>query len=408
MTPEIKGLIVLAVLKIVVIFSAYMVGVIMVIWLERRVSAWKQDRLGPNRVGPEGLLQGVADGIKNIMKEETFPAQADRLLFVLAPTLSFIPALLTFAVIPFAAPFDLRFDFALGPLGRFTHSGPMPVMVADLSVGLLFILALGSLSVYGIVLAGWSSNSKYALLGGLRAGAQMVSYEVALGMSLTTIFILAGNVTLSEIIVAQQQSMWFVFMLTLGFVMFAISALAEANRLPFDLPETESELVTGFHTEYSSMKFSMFFIAEYAHIITGAALITTLFFGGWSVPFAGVIPFFPAEGSVLYSLLSLGSFGLKTLFFIYGYIWIRWTLPRFRFDQLMQLGWKVLLPVAIGYILLIATAVLTLDGLGIPMGKLYGFILFAINAVLVYVFFWVYDRNRLLEGAAHRRRRVEV
>lgn len=408
MTPEIKGLILLAIVKIVVIFSAYMVGVIMVIWAERRVSAWKQGRLGPNRVGPEGLLQGIADGIKNIMKEETYPAEANRLLFVLAPALSFIPALLTFTVIPFAAPFDLNFDFALGPLGRFTHSGPMPVMVADLSVGLLFILALGSLSVYGIVLAGWSSNSKYPLLGGLRAGAQMVSYEVALGMTLTTIFILAGNVTLSEIIVAQQQSMWFVFMLTLGFVMFAISALAEANRLPFDLPETESELVTGFHTEYSSMKFSMFFIAEYAHIITGAALMTTLFFGGWSVPFAGVIPFLPAEGSVSYSLLSLGSFGLKTIFFIYGYIWIRWTLPRFRFDQLMQLGWKVLLPVAIGYILLIATAVLTLDAFGIPMGKLYGLILFAINAVLVYLFFWVFDRNRLLEGAAHGRRQVEV
>jgi len=408
MTPESKGLIVLAVVKILVIFTGYMVGVIMVIWLERRVSAWKQDRLGPNRVGPEGLLQGIADGIKNMMKEETFPTEANRLLFVLAPMLSFIPALLTFAVIPFAAPFNLNFDFALGPLGRFTHSGPMPVMVADLSVGLLFILALGSLSVYGIVLAGWSSNSKYALLGGLRAGAQMVSYEVALGMTLTTIFILAGNVTLSEIIVAQQQSVWFVFMLTLGFVMFAISALAETNRLPFDLPETESELVTGFHTEYSSMKFSMFFIAEYAHIITGAALITTLFFGGWSVPFAGVIPFFPAQGSVLYSLLSLGSFALKTIFFIYGYIWIRWTLPRFRFDQLMQLGWKVLLPVAIGYILLIATAVMTLDVLGIPMGKLYGLILFAINAVLVYLFFWVFDRNRLLEGAAHGRRRVEI
>jgi NADH-quinone oxidoreductase subunit H len=408
MTPEIKGLILLGAVKILVIFTAYLLGVIMVIWAERRVSAWKQDRLGPNRVGPEGLLQGIADGIKNIMKEETLPAEANRLLFVLAPTLSFIPALLTFTVIPFAAPFTVNFDFALGPLGRFTHSGPMPVMVADLSVGLLFILALGSLSVYGIVLAGWSSNSKYALLGGLRAGAQMVSYEVALGMTLTTIFILAGNVTLSEIIVVQQQSVWFVFMLTLGFVMFAISALAETNRLPFDLPETESELVTGYHTEYSSMKFSMFFIAEYAHIITGAALITTLFFGGWSVPFAGVIPFFPAEGSVLYSLLSLGSFVLKTIFFIYGYIWIRWTLPRFRFDQLMQLGWKVLLPIAIGYILLIATAVLTLDEFGVPMGKLYGLILFAINAVLVYVFFWVFDRNRLLEGSAHGRRQLEA
>jgi NADH-quinone oxidoreductase subunit H len=408
MTPETKGLILLAIVKILVIFTAYMVGVIMVIWMERRISAWKQDRLGPNRVGPEGLLQGVADGIKNIMKEETFPTQANRFLFLLAPAMSFIPALLTFTVIPFAAPFDVNFDFALGPLGRFVHHGPMPVMVADLPIGLLFIVALSSLAVYGIVLSGWSSNSKYALLGGLRASAQMVSYEVALGMTLTTIFILAGNVTLSEIIAVQQQSLWFVFMLTLGFAMFAISALAETNRLPFDLPETESELVTGYHTEYSSMKFSMFFIAEYAHIITGASLITTLFFGGWSIPLASVLPFLPAQGTVLFSLLSLGSFFVKALFFVYCYIWIRWTLPRFRFDQLMQLGWKVLLPMAIGYILVIAAVVLVLDDAGVTMGKLYGLVLFGVNGVLVYLVFWIFDHNRLLEGAAHGRRRVEV
>ncbi len=405
MTPEMKGLVLLGLGKTLIFFSVYMVGVMMVIWAERRVSAWKQDRLGPNRVGPQGLLQAVADGLKNFMKEETFPAQANKTLFLLAPVMSFIPALLAFAVIPFAAPVRVDFDFTLPVLGQFVHQGLMPVMIADLPVGFLFILAVASLGVYGLVLAGWSSNSKYALLGGLRASAQMVSYEVAMGMSITTIFILTGNVGLSQVVAIQQQSLWFVFPLLLGFVLFFISALAENNRLPFDLPETESELVSGFHTEYSSMKFSMFFIAEYAHIITGACLITTLFFGGWDIPVLDRFAFFPQEGTLIYSLLSLGAFCFKAIFFMYTYIWIRWTLPRFRFDQLMQLGWKVMLPLALVYILLIATVVLVLDSANVAMGPAFAGWLFAANIPIVYIVFWVLDRGRLLSGA---QRRLEV
>jgi NADH-quinone oxidoreductase subunit H len=401
-SPETKGLILLAVIKILMVFTVYNVGVMMVIWAERRVSAFKQYRLGPNRVWIFGLGQSVADGVKNIMKEETFPAQADRLIFLLAPLVSFVPALLVFAVIPYAAPLPLEFDFALPVLGQFTHTGTMPVVIADLPVGFLFVLAVSSLGVYGIVLAGWASNSKYSFLGGLRASAQMVSYEVALGFSITSVFVLVGNVKLSDIIVAQQQSLPFVLPLTLGFILFFVSALAENNRLPFDLPETESELITGYHTEYSSMKFSMFFIAEYAHIITGASLLATLFFGGWDIPF-----WRPDQPSLLYTLATLMSFSVKTLFFIYVYIWIRWTLPRFRFDQLMQLGWKFMLPLALMYVLVIAgTALILEQGFGMTFGPAYAWILFALNLVLVFVVFGILDRGRVLQGAQHRRMEV--
>ena len=395
MTPELKGFILLSTVKILVVFSVMNVGVMMVIWAERRVSAWKQDRLGPNRVGPEGLLQSVADGIKNIMKEETWPSEANKMLFLLAPVLSYIPAMLTFAVIPFAAPLPVNFDFTLPLLGRFVHSGPMPMMIADLPIGLLFIVAIGSLSVYGVVLAGWSSGSKYSMLGGLRASAQMVSYEVALGFSFIGILMLTGNVTLPEIIARQQESVWFVLALTMGFIFFFISTLAEANRLPFDLPETESELVTGYHTEYSSMKFSMFFIAEYAHIITGSALMATLFLGGWDVPFT---TWDEGQPGLFKSLVTLAAFSVKTLFFIYTFIWIRWTLPRFRFDQLMQLGWKFMLPVTLGYILVLATTVLILDEIGWSTGLPQGLALFAMNAVLIYLVFFILDRGRLMMG----------
>ena len=401
MTPEVKGLILLASVKITVVFTVMMVGVMMVIWAERRVSAWKQDRLGPNRVGPEGLLQSVADGLKNIMKEETWPAQADKVLFLLAPAFSFIPAMLTFAVIPFAAPMPVNFDFTLPLLGRLVHAGPMHMMIANLPIGMLFIVAVGSLGVYGIVLAGWASNNKYSLLGGLRASAQMVSYEVALGFSFVGVLILVGNVTLPEIIAHQQNSLWFVFALSVSFVFFFVSSLAETNRLPFDLPETESELVTGYHTEYSSMKFSMFFIAEYTHIITGSALIATLFLGGWDIPFTA---WDSGEPTVLKSLLSLGFFAVKTLFFIYVFIWVRWTLPRFRFDQLMQLGWKFMLPVLLGYILILATTVLALDRVGWSIGLRYGLVLFVVNAVLMYVVFYLLDRDRLMLGRTRRAR----
>ncbi|MBI4420077.1 MAG: NADH-quinone oxidoreductase subunit H [Gemmatimonadetes bacterium] len=318
-------------IKILFVFTVVMVGVMLVIWAERRISAWMQDRLGPNRVGPEGLLQSVADGLKNLMKEETWPAAAERTLFLLAPAMAFTPALLTQAVIPFAAPMPVSFDFTLPILGRLVHQGPMAMVIADLPVGFLYILAFTSIGVYGIVLAGWSSGSKYSLLGGLRASAQMISYEIPMGMSLVAVMLVAGNVTLSDVIARQQQSLWFVFSLLLAFLMFLVTAFAETNRLPFDLPETESELITGYHTEYSSMKFSMFFIAEYANLMTASALLATLFFGGWDIPFTR---WDQGEPSVLKSLATLGAFSIKALAFVFVYIWVRWTLPRFRYDQL--------------------------------------------------------------------------
>ena len=399
MTPELRGFVLLGIVKILVVFTVLNVGVMMVIWAERRISAWKQDRLGPNRVGPEGLLQSVADGVKNIMKEETWPAEANKLLFLLAPAFSFIPAMLPFAVIPFAAPLPVNFDFTLPLLGQFVHSGPMPMMIADLPIGILFIVAMTSLGVYGIVLAGWASNNKYSLLGGLRASAQMVSYEVALGFSFVGVLVLAGNVTLPDIIAHQQESVWFVFALAVSFVLFLVSSLAEMNRLPFDLPETESELVAGYHTEYSSMKFSMFFIAEYTHIITGSALIATLFFGGWDIPFTS---WDSGSPTIFKSLATLLFFSLKTLFFIYVFIWIRWTLPRFRFDQLMHLGWKFMLPVLLAYILLLSATVLVLDSVGWSTGLRYGLVLFAANVAMGYVVFFLLDRDRLMMGRSRR------
>lgn len=402
MTPELKGYLLVAVLKIIAVFTVYNVGVMLVIWAERRVSAFIQDRLGPNRVGPAGLLQSVADGVKNIMKEETIPAQADRLLFFAAPVMSFVPALLTYAVIPFAAPLPVSFDFTLPLVGRILHQGPIPMVVADLPIGFLFILAISSLGVYGVVLAGWSSGSKYALLGGIRSSAQMISYEIALGMSVITVLVVAGNVTLSQVIAVQQQSVWFVLALTVGFLLFIIAALAETNRLPFDLPEAEAELITGYHTEYSSMKFSMFFIAEYANVITMSALMSTLFFGGWDIPFT---TWDEGPPSVLGSLVTLLAFGAKTAFFVFTFIWIRWTLPRFRFDQLMELGWKIMLPVALAYIVVVATAVWVLDEAGVALGIPYGLAMFGLNLVLAGVLLWGVDRGRLIAGS---RRRVGV
>ncbi len=402
MTPELKGFLLLSIVKMLVVFTGIMVGVMLVIWLERRQSAFHQDRLGPNRVGPFGLLQSVADGIKNFVKEETFPTRADRVLFVLAPALTFTPALLLFAVIPFASSLPLSFDFTLPLIGRISHAGAVPMVIADLPVGILFILAISSIGVYGIVLAGWSSESKYAFLGGLRASAQMISYEIALGLSVISVLLMAGNVTLDELVRTQQTSTWFVLPLFLGFVLFVISALAETNRLPFDLPEAESELVTGYHTEYSSMKFSMFFIGEYAAIITMSALIATLFFGGWDIPFT---TWDEGPPSVVKFVLTLGAFVTKTVFFISVYIWIRWSLPRFRFDQLMALGWKILLPLALGYIMILATAIWILERLDVALGIPYGLILFALNLPLAYVLFWIVDSGRLI-GRQYPSRKV--
>jgi NADH-quinone oxidoreductase subunit H len=375
-------------IKVFVVFNAIMVGVALLTLAERRICAWMQDRLGPNRVGPQGLLQPAADGLKNFLKEETSPALADRGLFTLAPLISFVPALLTFAVIPFAAPLP-------------TPWGVVPMVVADLPVGFLYILAISSLGVYGIVLAGWSSNNKYALLGGLRASAQMISYEIAMGMSAVAVLLLAGNVTLTQVIAQQQQGLWFVIPLTLAFLIFMISALAETNRLPFDLPEAEGELIAGYHTEYSAMKFSMFYIAEYSNMVTASALMATLFFGGWDIPFTAWDQI--GEPSVLKTLATLAAFGLKTGFFLFTYIWIRWTLPRFRYDQLMALGWRVLLPSALVYLTVLATAIWYLHArLGWAYGTPLALALGGVNLVLLVLLVWWLDRGRIVSGSVAR------
>ncbi len=401
--------VVFAAVKVIAVFSVILLAVAYMTLAERRVSAFIQDRLGPNRVGPFGLLQPIADGIKNILKEETLPATANRFFFILAPALSVTPALVTFAVIPFAAPLPTRW-------------GVVDMIVADLPIGLLYVLALASLGVYGLFLAGWSSNNKYALLGGVRSSAQMISYEVALGLSLIPVLILAGNVTLTEIVWQQQQlGLWYAVPLSLAFILFVVSSFAETNRLPFDLPEAESELITGYHTEYSAMKFSMFFIAEYSHILTASALMATLFLGGWSVPFWDGDHMFWYEGALISGFAETGepilaspawwktlvtflAFAVKTSFFVLVFIWVRWTLPRFRYDQVMHLGWKVMLPTALAYVMLVAITVLALDQLGVE-GLLFGLALTAVSALATIVFVFFVDRDRIITGAAAPRDR---
>jgi NADH-quinone oxidoreductase subunit H len=399
MTPELKGFLLLSVLKMLFVFTVVMVGVAMLTLMERKVSAWMQNRLGPNRVGWAGLLQPAADGVKNILKEETYPAQANKWLFLLAPAMSFIPALLLSAVIPFAAPLPVEFDFTLGPLGRFVHHGLMPMVVADVPVGFLFVLAISSMGVYGIALAGWSSNSKYALLGGLRASAQMISYEVAMGLSLIPVLLMSGDVSFGAIIRSQQAGLWYVLPLFLSFFIFLVSGFAETNRLPFDLPEAESELIAGYHTEYSAMKFSFFFIAEYANVVTVCAMVTTLFFGGWDIPGR-----WDEQGGVLQTLATGGFFFLKLMFWIFFVMWIRWTLPRFRYDQLMTLGWKVLMPLALVYIMVICTAIYLIQHVaGITDPRLSALVLFGLNIVLGVLVFGLLDSGLFIKGAASRR-----
>jgi NADH-quinone oxidoreductase subunit H len=379
-----------SVAKILFVFTVMMVGVALLTLAERRICAWMQDRLGPNRVGPEGLLQPAADGLKNLLKEETLPATADRTLFMLAPAIAFIPALVASAVIPFGTPFP-------------TPWGDVPLIVADLPVGFLYILAIGSLGVYGIVLAGWSSNNKYSLLGGLRSSAQMISYEIALGMSSVAVLLLAGNVTLSDVVVRQQPSIvtWNVFPLGLAYFIFTVAAFAETNRLPFDLPEAEGELIAGYHTEYSAMKFSMFYIAEYANMVTASALMATLFFGGWDIPFTHWDDAPP--WTILKSVATLLAFAAKVTFFLFLYIWVRWTLPRFRYDQLMALGWKIMLPLALAYLTLLATAIWVLhERLGWGYDSRFALALFGLNLAIAIPLFFVLDRGNLISGSEAR------
>ncbi|MBX3133033.1 MAG: NADH-quinone oxidoreductase subunit NuoH [Gemmatimonadaceae bacterium] len=379
--------VVFTILKMLGIFTLYMVGVAYTTLAERKISAWIQDRHGPNRVGPWGLFQVLADGVKNIMKEETMPGGVNKPIFILAPAIAFVPALIAWAVIPFGAPIP-------------TPWGAVDQVVADLPIGFLFTLGIASLGVYGIVLAGWASNNKYALLGGLRASAQMVSYEITMGMAVICVLLVSGNVSLNAIVAQQQGMGWNVMVLTVAGFLFLVSAFAETNRVPFDMPEAESELIAGYHSEYSAMKFSMFPISEYANMVTTSAMLVTLFFGGWDIPFTdwdSTGPYTVAKGVATFAM-----FAAKVIFFVFFYIWIRWTLPRFRYDQLMSLGWKVMLPIALVYLTVISAAMLALDKAGLGRGATFGYAMGALNLVCVVVLFLVLDRGRLVSPASAR------
>lgn len=342
MEPSLLALILEPAVKVAFVIAMVMGAVTVMTWVERRVSAWIQDRLGPNRVGPEGLFQPIADGIKFLFKEDIVPPHVHKPLYVLAPALSFVPALVGSAVIPFGDSIRL--------FGR-----DVPLRVADLNVGILFIFAMSAMGVYGIALAGWSSNNKYSLMGGMRSSAQLISYELAMGLSAVGVLMAAGSLRLTEVVLAQDRFWhWNVWSQPVGAFVFIVAAFAETNRLPFDMPECESELVGGYHTEYSSMKFAMFFMAEYANMVTASALMVTLFFGGWQVPGLAGLSLTP----LAVSLIQVAAFILKVGFFLFFFVWVRWTLPRFRFDQLMDLGWKVMLPLALLQIFVTAWLIL--------------------------------------------------
>jgi len=331
----------LKILQILLVVHVILILSALLVWAERRVSALIQDRVGPNRVGPAGLLQALADLGKFIFKEDVVPSHVNKWMYVLAPAITVVPAMITFAVIPF---------------GR-------GIQLADLNIGILYTLSIASLGVYGITLGGWASNSKYALLGGVRSSAQMISYEITMGLSALGVLLTAGTLHLGTIVEWQASHGWFLFHQPLAFFIFLTSAYAETNRLPFDLPEAETELVAGYHTEYSSMKFALFFMAEYTNMTVASALITTLFLGGWS--------FFGLEN--LGWMMGILLFSVKTIFLLFVFIWIRWTLPRFRYDQLMAIGWKWFFPLSLLNVLVTA-AVLAFDlpwlGYVVPFGLL--------------------------------------
>jgi NADH-quinone oxidoreductase subunit H len=317
-------------LKIVIVLNATLVGVTYMVLLERKVIAWAQSRLGPMRVGPYGILQPVADAVKLMIKEDITPVRADKWVFTAAPIIAMVPALIVYAVIPFGPEVSL--------FGR-----QVTLYITDINVGLLYVVAVASVGVYGIILAGYASNSKYPLLASLRASAQLISYEVAVTLTLVSVILVAGSLSMVSIVRAQESAgVWFAFVQPVAFVIFFIGGLAETNRAPFDLPEAEQELTGGFHTEYSGMRFALFFLAEYANMIVVSSVATTLFFGGWLRPFPNV-----EFLSFLDIIPSWAWFLLKSFVFLYIFIWVRATLPRYRYDQLMRLGWKVLIPLAI-------------------------------------------------------------
>lgn len=329
--------------KIAVVHGVILTGVAYSVYAERKVSAFVQNRYGPNRVGPQGLLQPLVDVIKLLMKEDIVPEKANKFIHALAPGISIVVSLSTFAVIPFGDTITL--------FGR-----TIQLQIANVNIGILYILALLSLGVYGVTLSGWSSNNKYSLLGGLRSSAQMISYELSMGIAVLGIIIINGTLELNQIVQNQYGWQWNIILQPVGFIIFLVASFAETNRAPFDLPEAEQELVGGYHTEYSSMKFAMFFLAEYAAMIIASAVIATLYLGGWQFPYLQTF----GLPDILVSIIQVMTFSLKVVALVFFFIWVRWTLPRFRYDQLMDLGWKVMLPIALLNLFVTALVVLLL------------------------------------------------
>ncbi|TDJ55764.1 MAG: NADH-quinone oxidoreductase subunit NuoH [Ignavibacteria bacterium] len=334
-------IILISLAKILLVISLLFLTVAYLTYFERKVSAWAQNRIGPNRVGFKGLLQPFADVLKLLLKEDIVPEKADRIVHLLAPMISLFVAFSTFAVIPFGPEVHL-FGYDI------------PLVVADVNMGILFVLALTSLAVYGLTLAGWSSGSKYSLLGGIRSSAQMISYEISMGFSIGGVLLLSESLRPIAIVESQSGWMWNAIVQPIGFITFLVSAFAETNRLPFDLPEAEPELVGGFHTEYSSMKFAGFFLSEYANMIIAAALIVTLYLGGWQIPYIDLL----GLPSGLVALLQIGAFVFKLVAVLFFFLWVRWSLPRFRYDQLMNLGWKVMFPLSLINIIWVALLIM--------------------------------------------------
>ncbi|MFD0905352.1 NADH-quinone oxidoreductase subunit NuoH [Actinomadura sediminis] len=368
--------------KVLVIFVFLVLTVLLSMWVERRVIGRMQLRVGPNRAGPQGLLQGLADGIKLALKEDIVPRQVDKVVFVLAPVMAAVPAFISFIIIPF------------GPtVSVFGHQTPL--QGTDLPVAVLLVLAMASMGVYGIVLAGWSSMSPYSLLGGLRSSAQVISYEIAMGLSFVAVFLFAGSMSTSEIVAAQHDK-WFAVLLLPSFIVYVITMMGESNRIPFDLPEGEGELVGGFHTEYSSLKFAMFFLAEYINLATLSALATTLFLGGWRAP-APISTFWAGANSGWWPVLW---FLVKLWLFIWFFVWLRASLPRVRYDQLMKLGWKVLMPFSLAWIVLVATIrALRNDGYDMRQIVIYAAVAAAIVLVLTVLWEMIRGGDDDKEGA---------
>lgn len=336
--------IVISAIKIIVVLGAMLAAVTYLVYVERRISAFIQNRIGPNRVGPYGLLQPIADVLKLIVKEDITPSLANKPLHDLAPVISISIALVTFAVVPFGD--------RLSMFGQ-----EVKLQIADVNVGILYVFAFSSLGVYGVTLAGWSSNNKYSLLGGLRSSAQMISYELSMSLSIIGVILIAGSLQLDKIIEAQYGWKWNILLQPVGCIIFTIAAFAETNRLPFDLPEAEPELVGGYHTEYSGLKFGLFFLAEYANLITASAIITALYLGGWQFPYLQDF----GLPDLLVSIIGVLTFVVKVFCVLLFFVVIRWTLPRFRYDQLMNLGWKVMLPLSILNVLATGAGILLFE-----------------------------------------------